>query len=672
MNKSKSNYLKIMLDLTRELNHHNTLYYEKNTPEITDREFDEKLFLLKKYEAKYPRYRQPDSPTLKVGGQAIIGHNEPHTIKMLSLNNAFNKQDLLNFNIAISKITEQPDNEYCCELKIDGLSIALQYNNHILQQALTRGDGIKGNNVTQNILTINNLPRNIKIENAIVHGEVYLSKSKFKKINHQRIINKQKKFINTRNAAAGSLSLHDTDEVKNRYLQIFLYYWFNLNTAQNGDDQSTQIKSLNLLKRFGFPLAPDYQLCSNIKEVCDFIHQIEQKREQYDFEIDGIVIKLNQKKWWYYLGSTNKAPRWAIAYKFSEQTKTTILKNISISVGRTGKITYIGWLSPIMLSGTIIQKVSLHNFDNIQALKLKIGDQVLVKKAGDIIPQIINRISGQTNTNKLFSKIQFCPSCKHKLFEYKKYVDQYCTNPDCEEQIILKINYFASKNGLDIKTISYKILKKLYKANFVKSIPDLLFLERNKLKICELFGMGLKRVDILIKNIEQAKTRPATNVLTALGISHVGKRHAEILLNSFHSIEKLSHTTLNDLINIQNIQALTANKIVDFFQKPVHKNLLKTLKKQGFQFKKQSIETKSSSIDHKRFVITGKLTRTRTFYTNLISQNFGLNQNTVNSKTDYLICNQIKSWSKKILLAQDYNVKIINESDFMKLLNVKF
>lgn len=653
-----------ILTLKNQIKQWNYEYHVLDNPTVTDAIYDSTYKRLVSLETKYPQFLTNDSPTQTIGNEtnstlAKIIHQTP----MLSLANAFNYQDLVKFDQQIKKTLSQDQINYICELKIDGLSIAVTYINGKLKTGATRGDGTSGEDITNNLLTIKNIPHTLPTKiNLEVRGEVYLSKKEFKRINNDQKQQDLPLFANPRNAAAGTIRQLDTSIVKTRKLNAFLYYYINATK----DNIKTHYQALQTLQKYGFNINDQYQLCTNIDEVWTYIQKFEKLRTNLPYEIDGIVIKLNDLTSYDLLGRTNKAPKWAIAYKFPAVASVTRLLDIFPSVGRTGKITYNAKLEPVLIAGTTVTFATLHNSDYITARDLRINDLVSVKKAGDIIPEVIAPLIEQRTTKSIiFTKATKCPDCHSLLEQVPPEVDQFCINSDCKERILKSLIHFCSRNAMDIMGLNEKTLQRFLKLKLIKTISDIYKLVNLRQEILSLERFGEKSFTNLATNIINCKQNSLERLLFGLGIGHVGQKTAIILAKKYLTLENLMQATYDDLDNTNDIGPTIATSLIDYFANPINIQLINNLKLLNVNFKylgKQHWQTLAG----KTFVLTGTLSKSRNEFITLLD-NYGAKiTSSISNNTSYLIVGE--NPGKKLLQAQKLNVKIINEEQLQILL----
>ena len=541
------------------LNKYSYEYYVEDNPQITDTKYDTLYKQLEKLEEKYPELILENSPTQRVGDRVLDEFEKiTHKIPMLSLSNTFSTEDLIDFDARVSKLVSGENVEYICELKIDGLAISINYDNGKLVSAATRGDGTVGEDVTENIKTIFSIPKVLKDKKSFeVRGEVYLPKKSFNILNKEREENNEVLFANPRNAAAGSLRQLDSKITAKRRLSAFIY-------SIVGDDSiGSQESALNTAKEYELPVNPNFKLCKSIDEVIDYINYWTEHKQDLPYDIDGIVIKVNSYNLQEEIGYTQKSPRWATAYKFPEEELATKLLDVELSVGRTGIITPVAILDPIVISGSTVSKASLHNKDIIDELDIHIGDMVVVKKAGEIIPKVVRvikelRAEGTTK----YQMPSTCPSCHQETYVKENDPFTRCKNPDCPDQNIRRIIHFASRDALNIEGLGDKVVATLYDKGIIGHTIDLYSLDREKL--IDLERMGEKSVDNLLNAIEKSKESSLDKVIYALGILNVGKKAGKILAEKYLNLCNFMNATLEELINLDDIGQITAESILDY------------------------------------------------------------------------------------------------------------
>jgi DNA ligase (NAD+) len=657
--------------LTEKINYHNHLYYQKNKTEISDYDFDQLLEKLIKLENEFPNLRQPHSPTQRVGG-TITKEFETvyHKYPMLSLGNTYSHEELEDFDKRVAKGLDGDPYEYFCELKFDGVSISLTYENGALVRAVTRGDGVRGDNVTNNIKTIRTLPLKItgkKIPPSFeVRGEVFLPKNVFIQLNKDREDIGEERYANARNTAAGTVKMQDSGEVAKRKLDCYVY-------SLLGDTGSTSHEqSIEMLESWNFHVSPTYKKCRTIKEVIDYLNQWEIKRLELPLETDGVVIKVNSREQQERLGFTAKSPRFAIAFKYKAQSISTRLNGVTYQVGRTGAVTPVAELEPVFLAGTTVKRASLHNADIISKLDLHIGDYVFVEKGGEIIPKVTGiDLTRRKNTTPI-KYIDKCPECGTKLTRLEGEAAHYCPNINgCPTQIKGRIEHFIQRKAMDIDSLGERTIDQMYKLDLVKSPADLYSLKRED--ILRLEGFKDKSVINLLDGIEKSKTTPFESVLFAIGIRYVGRTVAEKLARYFKTIDRLSKASLEELLQAPEIGGKIAQSVFDFFRNPENKREIERLRKAGLRLESDAKEPEKESdvLGNKSFVISGTFERyEREELQDIILKNGGRILSGVSGKLDYLLAGDNMGPSK-LEKATKLGVKILSEAEFEKMLKGK-
>jgi DNA ligase (NAD+) len=657
--------------LTEKINYHNDLYYQESRTQISDMEFDQLLEKLVALENQFPQFKSVNSPTQRVGGTitkefATVYHKYP----MLSLSNTYSQEELEDFDARVAKGLEGDPYEYFCELKFDGVSISLTYENGILTRGVTRGDGVRGDDVTHNVRTIRNVPLKVKGD-AIppvfeVRGEVFLPKEVFAQLNKEREDIGEERYANARNTASGTMKMQDSTEVARRKLDCFVYYLLGDETGLE-----THEESIHKLQSWRFNVSPTYKKCKNIAEVLQYIQSWETKRQELPLETDGVVIKVNNLEQQQLLGYTAKSPRWAIAYKYKAQNMSTRLKGVTYQVGRTGAVTPVAELEPIFLAGTTVKRASLHNANEIARLDLHIGDYVFVEKGGEIIPKVtgVDLTKREKNATAVLY-ITKCPECGTKLERVEGEAAFYCPNINgCPPQIKGRIEHFIQRKAMDIDSLGERTIDQMYALGLVKSPADLYDLKREDL--LRLDGYKDKSVKNLLDGIEKSKSVPFESVLFAIGIRYVGKTVAEKLARYFKSIDVIATATVEELLTAPEIGEKIAQSINDFFKNPDNQREIERLKKAGLQFKSDAKEPEKESdvLGGKSFVISGTFEHyERDQLQEIILKNGGRILSGVSGKLDYLVAGDNMGPSK-LAKAEKLGVKIISEKEFEKLLN---
>lgn len=652
-------------ELTEIINQANYEYYNLDNPTITDQEYDKYLRELINLEEKYPEFADPNSPTKRVGGEAIDKFNKvAHAIPMISLANVFNEEEIRDFDKRIRNAGFNPT--YVCELKIDGLSVSLHYEHGKLKFAATRGDGITGEDITENVKTIKTVPldlgQDIDIE---VRGEIYMNKATLEKINLEREKNGEVKLQNVRNAAAGSIRQLDPKVAAKRHLDTWIYH------LPNPIDYGifTHYEALEFMKNLGFKVNPASKLVGGIDGILEYIKEYTEKRNTLPYEIDGIVIKVNDIRMQQELGSTVKYPRWATAYKFPAEEVLTKLVDIKFTVGRTGQVTPNAVLEPVLVMGSTIRRATLHNEDYCKSLDLRIGDIVSIKKAGDVIPEVVEaKLERRIGTEKPFEMISTCPICGSTLVK-RGNVDYFCVNDACPKKNIESLIHFASRNAMNIDGLGDEIIEDFYNEGFIRTIPDFYHLNDHKEDIIELEGYGLKKVTNLLLAIEESKQNSVERLIFGLGIPGIGAKNAKLLASMFKDIHTLSNATYEDLVSIRDIGDILAKNIVNYFANPANITLINTLEDMGVNMKYLGAEVKSNdNFTDKKFVITGTLEfMSREEAKALIESYGGKCIDSVSKKTDVVIVGDAPG--SKYTKAQELGITIWMEEQFKEIVD---
>ena len=652
-------------ELTEIINQANYEYYNLDNPTITDQEYDKYLRELINLEEKYPEFADPNSPTKRVGGEAIDKFNKvAHAIPMISLANVFNEEEIRDFDKRIRNAGFNPT--YVCELKIDGLSVSLHYEHGKLKFAATRGDGITGEDITENVKTIKTVPldlgQDIDIE---VRGEIYMNKATLEKINLEREKNGEVKLQNVRNAAAGSIRQLDPKVAAKRHLDTWIYH------LPNPIDYGifSHYEALEFMKNLGFKVNPASKLVGGIDGILEYIKEYTEKRNTLPYEIDGIVIKVNDIRMQQELGSTVKYPRWATAYKFPAEEVLTKLVDIKFTVGRTGQVTPNAVLEPVLVMGSTIRRATLHNEDYCKSLDLRIGDIVSIKKAGDVIPEVVEaKLERRIGTEKPFEMISTCPICGSTLVK-RGNVDYFCVNDACPKKNIESLIHFASRNAMNIDGLGDEIIEDFYNEGFIRTIPDFYHLNDHKEDIIELEGYGLKKVTNLLLAIEESKQNSVERLIFGLGIPGIGAKNAKLLASVFKDIHTLSNATYEDLVSIRDIGDILAKNIVNYFANPANISLINTLEDLGINMKYLGVEVKSNeNFTDKKFVITGTLEfMSRDEAKALIEAYGGKCIDSVSKKTDVVIVGDAPG--SKYTKAQELGITIWNEEKFKEIVD---
>lgn len=656
-------------ELREELHQHNYNYYVLDEPTISDFEFDAKLKELQELEAAHPEFYDPHSPTLRVGGE--ITKNFPtvqHQFRMYSLDNSYDFNDLQDWHNRISKILETEDIEFVAELKYDGASISILFENGKLSQAVTRGDGFQGDEITANVKTIKDIPLQLQgnfPERFYMRGEIYLTHNNFNKINEERLAEGYDAFMNPRNTASGSLKLQDSGEVRKRNLSAVLYQFVSENSPAE-----THFELLQQAKTWGFKISENAQLCKNLQEVQDFINFWDEKRKNLNFDIDGIVIKVNSLKQQQLLGYTAKSPRFAMAYKFKAEKVETELLSIDYQVGRTGAVTPVANLAPVLLAGTIVKRASLHNEDIIKKLDLHVGDFVYVEKGGEIIPKIVG--VNLEKRNVFATEVQYathCPECGSELIRLEDQAAHFCPNEThCPPQVVGKMIHYVSRKALNIENLGSETIEQLYREGLLTNIAD--FYTLRKEQLLPLERMAEKSAQNIIDGIEKSKQIPYEKVLYGIGIKHVGETVAKKLAKNFPSIDDLKNATEEELCQVEDIGSKIAESIVSYLQNPENWEMIERLRSYGVQLEKgeNTTEVLSTVLEGKTFLFTGKLSLfTREQAEEMVEKHGGKNISAVSKNLNYLVVGE-KAGSK-LKKAQDIGtITILDEQQFLDLI----
>ena len=656
--------IKRMEELVDILNRLGYEYYTLDNPSVSDFEYDRLMQELIKLESMYPDHILENSPTKRVGGKINDSFEKiKHQIPLLSLANVFTEADIVAFDNRIRK-EDIKNPTYVCELKIDGLSVSLRYEKGLLKYAATRGNGIIGENITDNVKTIKSIPLKLQEEIDIeVRGEIYVSKKTLEKLNEERRKEGLEPFKNARNLASGSIRQLDSSVTASRNLDAFIYHLPNpLDYGIN-----THFEALEFMKKLGFVTNPNNRLVTGIDGILNYINEKTKERPDLPYDIDGVVIKLNNILDQMKLGSTVKYPKWATAYKFPPEEVVTKLKDIIFTVGRTGQITPNAILEPVNVMGSTISKTTLHNEDYCKDLDIRIGDYVTIIKAGDVIPRVDSvKKERRTGDEIPFQMITNCPICKEKLV--KKDSNYYCVNPLCDARHIESLIHFASRQAMDIVGMGEKIIEDMYNLGFIKTIPDFYHLEKYQDELMLLEGYGVKSIQNLIKEIEESKKKSLEKLLFALGIRHVGLKTATILARKFVTIDNLMNASLTTLNDIPDIGEEISTSVYNYFQEPKNKDLIQELKELGINMNYLGEVIDNPNIKDKSFVITGTLNIKRDELKDKIITNGGKVIDSVSKKTDYLILgeNPGSKYEKAIKL----NIPILNEEEILNLLNI--
>ncbi len=656
--------------LRTKINKHNHQYYVLSQPAISDFEYDNLMHELIELEKRFPEFTDPNSPSQRVGNDINKEFEQAeHQYPMLSLGNTYTKEELTDFHNRLVKLLDNKEVEYVCEYKYDGVAISLRYVNGKLEKAITRGDGTRGDVVTENVKTIRSIPLELQggnfPNNFEIRGEIFMPRDRFNKFNEERKANGETPFANPRNAASGSIKLQNSSLVARRPLDCFLYQ-----ITGKGLPHQQHYENVMAAKNWGFKVPEVMEKYQSFNKVFEFIEKADSNRRQINYDIDGVVLKVNSYKQRETLGYTAKIPRWAIAYKFKAEQVTTTLNSVDFQVGRTGVITPVANLEPVHLAGTTVKRASLHNADQVELLDVRLGDTVFVEKGGEIIPKIVGvDKSKRPADSQPIRFIDHCPECRSPLIRREGEADHICPNENgCPPQIKGKIEHFVSRKAMDIGTAKATI-EQLYNNGMVKNVADLYDLRKENLTRLERFAD--KSADNLVKSIESSKEVPFERVLYAIGIKHIGENIAKKLAKHYGSIDKIKNAPFDDLVSLNDIGEQIAQSIIDFFSKPSNNEIIERLKNAGVKMSvdKDKQAEKSNKLNQQTFVISGTFTgHSRDEIRKLIEQNGGKNTKSISSYTNYLVAGE-SAGPKKLKKAEELNVKIISEQEFMNLLS---
>lgn len=647
------------------INKANKAYYQDAQPFISDKQFDEYFAELEQLEEEFDLF-DPSSPTRRVGGEPSSEFETvEHPIQLLSLDNTYNEEELNDFDRRVRELLGHTDFTYLVELKFDGAAIRLRYEDGELALGATRGDGERGDDITRNLKTIKDIP--LRLSNnypaiAEVRGEAYMEREAFLRMNEHREQQGLEPFANPRNSTAGSLKMQDPREVARRPIRFFSF-----DLILEGQDKSmTQFEKMHLLEEYGLPVCKYYNQCADISEVHKQIAEWKELRHNLPFETDGVVIKVNEDKFRNQLGSTSKAPRWAIAFKFEAEQANTTLKDITLQVGRLGKITPVAELKPVLLAGTTVKRASLHNEDEIHRKDIRVGDQVVVEKAGDIIPQVVSVVNpDRPDRGPKFKMPENCPACGEKLVKLGEDVDWRCINPECPPQIRQRIEHFAMRDAMDIEGLGEAVVDQLVSEGLIKTYADLYELKKEQLLPLE--RMAEKSAQNLLDAIEESKKQPLDRIIFALGIRFVGKTVARDLATAFHSIDPLMNADVETITEVESIGPKIAESVVEFFNSDHNQQIVASLIDHGLRFEMEQKEQTSKKLEGKTFVLTGSLpSLTRKEATELIEKHGGKTTSSVSGNTDYLLIGE--SPGSKYEKAQELGTTILDEDDFFELI----
>lgn len=654
------------------IRYHDYRYYVLNSPEISDEEYDALMRKLQELEALFPDLVTPDSPTQRVGGKPQEGFAPfVHARPMLSLNNAFTEEEIRDFDRRVKKMLGVDEIDYVVELKIDGLAVNLRYENGVFVRGATRGDGTTGEDVTANLRTIKSIPLRLRGERipAVfeVQGEVFMHRSDFERLNEEREKRGEPLFANTRNAAAGSLRQLDPNVTASRRLDIFVYGAFFIESPFYPE---TQWELLETLRELGFKVNPHARLARSIDEVIAIHKEWEEKRKSLDYDIDGLVVKVNSLTFQDILGATSKSPRWAIAYKFEPTRAVTRVLDIEVNVGRTGTLTPVAVLEPVEVGGVVVKRATLHNEDEVRRKDVRIGDWVIVGRAGEVIPEVVLVLKERRDgSEKVFTMPTHCPVCHSPVVREEGEVAVRCVNASCPAQIKERIRHWASRDAMDIEGLGERLIDQLVDQGYVRSIPDLYRLTKKDL--LKLERMGDKSSENLLRAIERSKRRPLARFLYALGIRYVGEFVAQTLADHFGSLRRIMDASLEDLLAVEGIGPKVAQAVWQFFKNPENRAMLEELEALGVTPEEEEVTVPASSnvLQGKTFVFTGTLSRfSRKEAEDLVRQKGGKVAGAVSRKVDYLVVGE--NPGGKLDEARRKNIQILSEEEFYRMIGV--
>jgi len=649
--------------LREEIRRHEYLYYVLDQPEITDAEFDALMNELKRLEAEHPELITPDSPTQRVGGKPREGFVKVrHSSPMLSLDNVFNEAEFLDFDRRVRQLLGGEPYAYVAELKLDGLSMAAHYRDGLFVQAVTRGDGIEGEDVTENARTIRSLPLRVKSDLPAfeVRGEVVMNRRAFEQLNLEREKQGLPRFANPRNAAAGSIRVLEPWITASRRLDYWAYF-----LLVNGQPYyPSHWQSLEALASMGFKVNPHRRFCRDASEVLEFWREWSERRESLPYDIDGIVVKVDSVAQQQRLGWTAKAPRWAIAFKYAARQAETVVEDISVQVGRTGVLTPVAHLRPVEVGGVTVSRATLHNEDEIERLGLQIGDTVIIERSGDVIPKVV-RVKAYGSPRRPFRMPKQCPVCGGKVVREEGEVASRCINTNCPARLKESILHFASRGVMDIDGLGEALVDQLVDRGLVRSVADLYKLRLEDLLTLE--RMGKKSAEKLLRNIEASKRQPLPRVLTALGIRYVGERTAQLLAEEFGSLDAIANADIETLQKVPEVGPRVAQSIYEFFREPRNRELVERLREAGLQFEYRVERPRGGPLEGLTFVLTGTLpTLTREQARALIEAAGGKVTSSVSKKTDYVVAGE--EAGSKLTKARELGIKIIDEAGLRRML----
>ena len=656
--------------LRSELREHDHRYYVLARPTISDSRYDALMRELTELEKLHPEFITPDSPSHRVGGAPTKEFpTVTHSVPMLSLSNTYNEDDVLDFDRRVKSLLGNEPYRYVCELKFDGVAISLRYEQGLFMQGATRGDGVQGDEVTQNLKTIRSIPLRLvnpskEFSTIEVRGEIYMKREDFRKMNEERELVGEKTFVNPRNSAAGTLKLQDPKIVAQRPLNFVSYYLF-----ANRNSTSSHFENLQRLRNLGFPVSEHSKRCKDVSEVIQYWKQWEERRDTLPYDIDGIVVKVDSLAQQEKLGAIAKSPRWAIAFKFAARSVQTVLKNITLQVGRTGTITPVAELEPVFVGGTTVSRATLHNEDYINELGIRVRDTVIVEKGGDVIPKVSGvMLEKRPAGTKPYRFGSACPVCGSRIFRPADEANYYCENSECPAQVRGRIEHFAHRGAMDIEGLGEAIVDQLVTLEYVRSFADLYDLRKRARQLSSIDRWGEKSTTNLLSAIEASTSRPFSRVLYALGIRHVGAGIAQLLVNHFQSIDALMSVTKDDLEKIPGIGPRIAESAVHFFEDRHNQKLVERLRKAGVQMAERFPKSTSrTELSEKTFVLTGSLsTLTREEAKERIESLGGKVSPSVSKSTDFVVVGE--EAGSKLDKARQLGITTIDEKEFLSMI----